>query len=146
MRWNRPLIRPEGGSHPLETGLDIFKVDQDLESNDLYTYYVLLIDLFDRAILQNDLHTLSDVQQKLLELYFAQAEKPTDEFIEATSEGEIEEFEYDFGHMDRHIRTLDDFLGSYLGEDSGRYARYGNKQFHSQRKPFSLKVEPLNRA
>ena len=150
MRWNRPLIRPEGGSHPLETGLGIFQTNQDLYGDESYRYYVLLINLFDRAILQDNLHTLSIEQQELLELYFEEAHEPTLRFMnyypDVSGPYDFLDYEYDFSSLTKHIQVLDHFLGGYIGEDSGDYARYGQKQFHRKRKPFSQTIESINRA
>ena len=148
MAQNKPLVRRHPAANsPLETSKGIFSTSQDLYGDDDYTYYVLLIHLFDRAILQDNLHTLSIEQQKLLERYFLEAHPYTKKWNEATNK-ELSELNLDVDWSEiqitpeevlefynfvlpKDISVLDDFLGSYLGEEHGPYSRYGKEQFYS---------------
>jgi hypothetical protein len=152
MHFNRPLMRQDGGAYPLETGKGIFRTYKDLYGEESYQYYTLIIHLFDRAIVTDNLHALSTEQQKLLKQYFEEA-KPLTDMWEATPDEDIEDFEYDFKALTKHILVLDEFLGSYFGEEHGKYSRYepkrdrfNKKQLYRQRQYPSKTFENIDRA
>lgn len=147
---NEVDVRYKSNNSKLETSKGIFDVYQDLYSDVDYTYYVLLTDLVDRAILEDNLHVLSIEQQNLLEQYFKEGHphsKKWNEFDEGTVnvlnlQIDIDNKQmvtpvsvyniYDFTTLTKHIKVLDDFLGSYIGEDNEQYSRYGEKQLYSE--------------
>lgn len=135
----RFLFKHRSFIHPLETSKGIFFTTKDMEGNIVYEYYVNLIDLFDNVMIQDSTHFLSIEQQNLLDLFFKQADT-----LSGLIEGS-EDYINAYSLMDRHIQTLDDFLGSYIGVDSGKFSRYGQEQFHSQRQPFSQTIESVTR-
>jgi len=117
----------------LETSTAIIHKTRNLMGRDTPEFYVLLIDLFDRAILGNDLHVLSVEQEKLLRRWFRAGNTLTRQHLSAElqdyTEDELtcEEYRVRWYAMGREIQKLDQYLGSYLGEDIGAYARYYNK-------------------
>jgi len=141
MRHNKPIWRHDSSYSSFDTGKGIFRIGKDLYNDESYQYYVLLINLLDRAILTDNLHSISIEQQELWNHYTREAHPLTinimdidEEEFQALDEELIPFlFLYDFNLLTDHIRVLDDFLGSYLGEEHGyyskRYARYGKRRF-----------------
>lgn len=191
----------------LDTSKGAYWTTHDLYGDDRHEFYVILIDLFDRAMVHDNLHELSREQEKLLSHYFAQADTLTgkgamnrgllimtlaqlaefedpvgsnlfplligkkviivDDPTKTTiSEADIDamlaniweivdghyvlhysdQYQLLFDSMDKINQELDDFLGSYLGEDNGRYSRFNKEQLHSKRQPFSTKAGYTTRA
>lgn len=140
----------------LETSQGMFYNTHNLYSKDTAAYYINLIYLFDRAILSNNLHVLSIEQERLLAKFFKQANTLTRQHTSAENQDYLSNedaflqniwligeylYSLDLNHkneynnakynalfeaMGRDIQNLDDFLGSYFGEDDGRYAKYGS--------------------
>ena len=152
MSKNRPIIRDSSAEYPLETYKGIFSEDQNLYGEDTPTYYVLLIDLLDRAIVDNNLHDLSTEQQELFEHFLKEANTVTQQHTSAHLQDYIEpemseeEYKTQYKQLSRAIKKLDEFLGSYFGVDDGQYSRYTKKQFYSKRQPFSQKITNITGA
>jgi len=140
-----------GAVSPIDLKLGIFHTREDLYGENEYEYYVNLIHLFDRAIVDGNLFALSIEQQELLEEYFEKALPITRQHTSAWRqdyiEDELTQEEYDerYRNLPRHIQRLDIFLGEYFGDDNGRYSHYGKKQFHRKRQPFSPQAQPITR-
>jgi len=137
----RPIDRHSSSLGSVETGKGIFYTSKDLYGEDDYNYYVILIHLIDRALSTDNLYNLSTEQQKLLEQYFEEADK-----ITPADNVNLDNHKYDFNLLTKYINILDEFLGSYFGDENGQYSKYGKKFFYSQRKPFSQKIESITRA
>jgi len=139
----------------LETGKGSFWKTHDLNGDELFEFYVLLIDLFDRAIVNNDLHSLSLEQENLWRKYVASGHTLTNPLSITEAElmanvWDVLDGQYVLGYSPAYqalydklgtmLETLDDFLGSYIGEDDGRYSRYKQEQLHCKHQPFSYQA------
>lgn len=169
---NKPTLKkPITTVSNIETSKGVFYNAENLYGQDSAEFYILLINLFDKALVDNDLHLLSLEQERLLSQFFEEANTITRQHTSASEQTYISEedkflhdiwsvIDYNFvldldfqnkynnreyerlyNRLDRTIQRLDDYLGSYIGEEDGRYARYGKKQFYSQREPFGQTIE-----
>ena len=91
----------------LDSAKGIFCVSKDLFSDFDHTFYINLINVFDRAVINKNLHLLSVEQERLLENYFKEAVKMEDD-------------------RSKSVTQLDAFLGSYRGKDADVYAYIRN--------------------
>lgn len=125
----------------IELAKGVFYKIYQIDNEEDYEYYAILIHLFDRAIISNNIHNLSMEQEDLLKLYFKEGNNITPE-----EDIDLEDYEYNYSLLSKHILRLDEFLGSFLGVEDGQFSRYGRKQFHSQRQPFSSTIENIGGA
>lgn len=88
----------------LETGNKFFKDKQNLYSIFVPNFHVNIIRIYDRVIVYDDLHAASIEQQRFLEKYFAEADL------------------IDTIELSVNCASLDEYLGSYFGENNGRYS------------------------
>lgn len=109
----------------LETGNGVFYERTNLYSNDAFEYYVNLIFLFDSAIMNDNLKLLSVEQERLLAQYFLEADT-----ITPPEDVALEDWIYDFDSLSTKVKQLDEFLGSYLGENDGQFTAIRNKQLY----------------
>lgn len=172
---NKVITRQRTNVNKLETSKGVFYNRDNLYGEDSAEFYISLINLFDRAIINGNLHLLSVEQERLLSSYLEQGNTLTrqhtsaenqsyiskdDEFLHniwVENDDEIildldfqnsynnQEYNCLFKAMDRTIQKLDDFLGSYIGEENGRYSRYGKKQFHCKRESVGQTIKTFIR-
>lgn len=124
--YSKPRNRSNNKKH--ETKKDTLYISNDLYGDNHSHYYIGLINLIDRAILDDNMYALSIEQEKLLTEYFLVAK----DYVPDASI-DLDSYEYDFSNMVLHLQELDEFLGGYMGEEDDEYSRYGKKQLYSQR-------------
>ena len=96
----------------LHTGKGIFYIDED----GFYKFSLRLIKLYDEAMVTSNFYVLSIEQERLLEKYFLEGNTitPPDSLIDLSG------WVYDFDSLSSEINQLDEFLGSYTGDNYGR--------------------------
>jgi hypothetical protein len=123
----------------LDSSKGVFYDSTDLYGDEVYEFYVNLIFLLDEAMTQNNMEVLSVEQSKLFRQYLDQAGIITPLEMDGTT---IE----DWDSLTKLVLALDEYLGSYLGDDNGKYTEFREKQFYQERQPFSGKVIDTFRA
>ena len=88
-----------------------YRLDGSIEA----VFHVNLIEILDRAFCLDGLRMLSTEQEKYLTKYFKQGDVVT-KALNSNSDDP-------YGSLDEIFKQLDSFLGGYIGEDNGKYAR-----------------------
>ena len=110
-----PIFPIKGTLSELNTGEPVFYIKHHMDGTKEAIYHVNLIDLLDRVFVHDGLRFLSGEQERFMSKFFKEADIVTDKLSANDSNP--------FSKMDKIYRELDDFLGSYLGVDNGRYTR-----------------------
>ena len=115
-RTHKKLYPLKSPVKSLHTGKGIFYTGEDLYSNEFYKFSLRLIRLYDEAMMTGNLYVLSIEQERLLEKYFLEGNTitPPDSLIDLSG------WVYDFDSLSSDINQLDEFLGSYVGDNYGR--------------------------
>ena len=100
----------------LHTGKGIFYTGEALYGDEFYKFSLRLIKLYDEAMVTSNMYVLSIEQERLLEKYFLEGNTitPPDSLIDLSG------WVYDFDSLSSDINQLDEFLGSYTGDNYGR--------------------------
>ena len=88
-----------------------YRLDGSIEA----VFHVNLIEILDRAFCLDGLRMLSTEQEKYLTKYFKQGGVVTEALNSNSADP--------YGSLDEIFKQLDSFLGGYIGEDNGKYAR-----------------------
>lgn len=99
----------------VNTSSPTFLIREGMDETELVTYHDNLIYLLDKVFVMNNMHFLSIDQERFMSMFFNQAGVVTD----ALNMNE----ENPYKTMDNIMSQLDNFLGSYFGEDYGKYSR-----------------------
>ena len=105
----------KGTLSEINTGSPVFYVKHHMDGSKEAIYHVNLIDLLDRVFVLDGLRFLSIEQERFVSRFINQAGTATNAIKSGTTNP--------FSNMDEVYKQLDDFLGSYLGVDNGRYTR-----------------------
>ena len=105
----------KGTLSEINTGSPVFYVKHHMDGSKETVYHVNLIDLLDRVFTKDGLRFLSIDQERFMSKFFKQAGIVTDLLNSESSTP--------YAGLDEAFQQLDDFLGSYLGVDNGRYSR-----------------------
>lgn len=133
-----PAARTNSAPRGLETAKGVFYQDKVLFNDGNFEFYVNLIYLFDKAMLEDSYGGLSNEQEKLLKEYFIQAGSITPvPFIKATGGEFPDKITYDYSLLTKMVKQLDEFLAGFMGIEDGNYARFDKQQLYSQRQLFS---------
>lgn len=92
-----------------------FYIKHHIDGTKEAKYHVNLIDLLDRVFTEDATRYLSIEQERFMSRFFKQADSVT-KLLNSNSATP-------FKDLDMVFKQLDSFLGSYIGEDNGRYAR-----------------------
>lgn len=99
----------------LNTGDPLFYIKVHMDGVKEARFHVNFIDLLDRVFVHDGLKFLSIEQERFITKFFEEAGIVTDKLKNGNENPYID--------LDEVFVYLDDFLGSYVGEDNGRYAR-----------------------
>lgn len=101
----------------INTADPIFFVKERMDGSREAIYHVNLVYLLDNVFTKNSTKYLSIEQERYIAKFLQEAGKANDKINEGTKD--VDPYE----NMDDVMRQLDNFLGSYFGEDNGRFAR-----------------------
>lgn len=107
--------RIKGTLSELNSADSIFYIKHHMDGTKESKYHVNIIDLLDRVFTGDAMRYLSIDQERFMTRFFNQADSAT-KLLNSSSTTP-------FKDLDDVFKQLDDFLGSYTGEDYGRYAR-----------------------
>lgn len=105
----------KGTLSEINTGNPMFYIKHHMNGSKETVYHVNLIDLLDRVFAKDGLRFLSIDQERFISKFFEQAGVVTDKIRNEENNP--------YEDLDEAFLYLDDFLGSYLGVDNGRYSR-----------------------
>ena len=88
-----------------------YRLDGSIEA----VFHVNLIEILDRAFCLDGLRMLSIEQERYLTKYIKQGGVVTNALNSNSDDP--------YGSLDEIFKQLDSFLGGYIGEDNGKYAR-----------------------
>ena len=109
---------PDFAKSPLSevnTGDPLIYIKHLMDGTRQVKYHVNLIDLLDRVFTNDGMRFLSLEQERFISEFLKEAGTATNK-IKANDNNPYED-------MDSVFKQLDDFLGSYVGVDDGRYTR-----------------------
>lgn len=109
------VLPVKGTLSEINTGNPVFYVKHHMDGSKETVYHVNLIDLLDRVFTKDGLRFLSMNQERFMAKFFEQAGVVTDRINGSHATP--------YADLDTVFQQLDDFLGSYLGVDDGRYSR-----------------------
>ena len=101
----------------IRTGSPLFLVKEGMDGSREAIYHVNLVYLLDNVFTKNSTKYLSIEQERYITKFLQEAGKANDKINEGTED--VDPYE----NMDDVMRQLDNFLGSYFGEDNGRFTR-----------------------
>ena len=101
----------------IRTGSPLFVVKDCMDGSREAIYHVNLVYLLDNVFTKNSTKYLSIEQERYITKFLQEARKANDKINEGTKD--VDPYE----NMDDVMRQLDNFLGSYFGEDNGRFTR-----------------------
>ena len=101
----------------IRTGNPLYVVKDCMDGSKEAIYHVNLIYLLDNVFTKNNIKYLSIEQERYIAKFLQEGGKVNDKINEGT-EG-VDPYE----NMDNVMRQLDNFLGSYFGEDNDKYSR-----------------------
>lgn len=107
--------RIKGTLSELNSADSIFYIKHYMNGTKEAKYHVNFIDLLDRVFTGDAMRYLSIDQERFMYRFFKQADSAT----KLLNSGSATPFK----DLDEVFKQLDDFLGSYMGDDNGRYAR-----------------------
>ena len=101
----------------INTADPIFFVKERMDGSKEAIYHVNLVYLLDNVFTKNSTKYLSIEQERYIAKFLQEAGKVNDKINEGIED--VDPYE----NMDDVMRQLDNFLGSYFGEDNGRFTR-----------------------
>lgn len=104
----------------LNTQNPIFFVNEEMNGERNAVYHVNIISLLDRVFVLNSLKFLSIEQERYMTKFFNQAHE-VNNVLDNNRINETNDNPYE--NMDRIMKQLDNFLGSYFGVNHGRFTR-----------------------
>ena len=107
----------EGVVGTIHTGNPLFVIKDCMDGNKEAIYHVNLVYLLDGVFTKNNIKYLSIEQERYIAKFLQEGGKVNDKINEGTKD--VDPYE----SMDNAMRQLDNFLGSYFGEDNGKYIR-----------------------
>lgn len=110
-----PKTKPKNSLSEINTAESYFIVHEKLDGSKEVKYHVNLIDLLDKAFLNNIQDFLSVEQDRFMDKFYKAAGEITDKINKADTNP--------YEKIDMVLLQLDDFLGGYIGEDNGKYTR-----------------------
>ena len=120
-RVAQPYDRPDrympakGTLSEVNTGDAVFYVKHKMDGSNRAVFHFNLIDLLNRVFVDDGMRYLSIEQERFLSKFFKEAGIVTDR-INAKDENP-------YRGMDEVFKQLDNFIGSYIGVNDGRFAR-----------------------
>lgn len=109
---------PRSNKAPLSeinTADAFFTIHENMDGSKEIKYHVNIIELLDKVFQYNTQDFLSLEQDRFIDKFYKQAGVVTDNIKNNTSNP--------YKNMDSVMKQLDAFLGSYFGENNGKYAR-----------------------
>ena len=107
----------EGLVGMIHTGNPLFAIKDCMDGNKEAIYHVNLVYLLDDVFTKNNIKYLSIEQERYITKFLQEGGKVNDKINEGTED--VDPYE----NMDNVMRQLDNFLGSYFGEDNDKYSR-----------------------
>ena len=111
------ISKEEGLAGMIHTGNPLFVIKDCMDGSKEAIYHVNLVYLLDNVFTKNSTKYLSIEQERYLAKFLQEGGKVNDKINEGTED--VDPYE----NMDNVMRQLDNFLGSYFGEDNGKYIR-----------------------
>ena len=111
------INKEEGLVGMIHTGNPLFVIKDCMDGNKEAIYHVNLVYLLDDAFTKNNIKYLSIEQERYIAKFLQEGGEVNDKINKGTED--VDPYE----NMDNVMRQLDNFLGSYFGEDNGKYAR-----------------------
>ena len=111
------INKEEGLAGMIHTGSQLFVIKDCMDGSKEAIYHVNLVYLLDNVFTKNSTKYLSIEQERYLAKFLQEGGKVNDKINEGTED--VDPYE----NMDNVMRQLDNFLGSYFGEDNGKYIR-----------------------
>ena len=108
-------IPPKGTLSEVNTGSAIFYDKHKMNGKDHAVFHFNLIDLLNRVFVDDGMRYLSIEQERFLSKFFKQADIVTKKLNANDSDP--------YKGLDDVYKQLDNFLGSYLGVNDGRFTR-----------------------
>ena len=99
----------------MNTASPLYVIKNTLDGSKEARYHVNLVHLLDLAFINGQLSMLSIEQERYLTKYFKQGDVVTEALNSNSADP--------YGSLDEVFKQLDSFLGGYIGEDNGKYAR-----------------------
>ena len=99
----------------MNTASPLYVIKNTLDGSKEARYHVNLVHLLDLAFINGQLSMLSIEQERYLTKYFKQGGVVTNALNSNSADP--------YGSLDEIFKQLDSFLGGYIGEDNGKYAR-----------------------
>ena len=99
----------------MNTASPLYVIKNTLDGSKEARYHVNLVHLLDLAFINGQLSMLSIEQERYLTKYFKQGDVVTEALNSNSADP--------YGSLDEIFKQLDSFLGGYIGEDNGKYAR-----------------------
>ena len=107
----------EGLVGMIHTGNPLFVIKDCMDGNKEAIYHVNLVYLLDDVFTKNNIKYLSIEQERYIAKFLQEGGEVNDKINEGTED--VDPYE----NMDNVMRQLDNFLGSYFGEDNDKYSR-----------------------
>ena len=107
----------EGLVGMIHTGNPLFVIKDCMDGSKEAIYHVNLVYLLDDVFTKNSTKYLSIEQGRYIAKFLQEGGKVNDKINEGTKD--VDPYE----NMDNVMRQLDNFLGSYFGEDNDKYTR-----------------------
>lgn len=105
----------KGTLSELNSASPYFYIKHHLDGTCEVKYHVNIIDILERVFTGDAMRYLSIEQERFMSRFFKQADSAT----KLLNSGSATPFK----DLDEVFKQLDNFLGSYVGDDNGRYAR-----------------------
>ena len=106
---------PKGTLSEVNTGDSVFYVKHRMDGKDHAVFNFNLIDLLNRVFVDDGMRYLSIEQERFLSKFFTQADVVTKKINASDSNP--------YKGLDEVYKQLDNFIGSYLGDNDGRFTR-----------------------
>lgn len=104
----------------INNGIDVFFIKKHMDGSKEAKFHISLIDILNQVFLNDCNEDLSDERRVFIEKYLKQGDR-ANKIIDANSLNHTSNDPY--VKMDKVFKELDNFLGSFIGEENGRYAR-----------------------
>ena len=111
------INKEEGLVGMIHTGNPLFVIKGCMDGNKEAIYHVNLVYLLDDVFTKNNIKYLSIEQERYITKFLQEGGEVNDKINEGTED--VDPYE----NMDNVMRQLDNFLGSYFGEDNDKYSR-----------------------
>lgn len=111
------INKEEGLVDMIHTGNPLFVIKDCMDGNKEAIYHVNLVYLLDDVFTKNNIKYLSIEQERYISKFLQEGGEVNDKINEGTED--VDPYE----NMDNVMRQLDNFLGSYFGEDNDKYSR-----------------------